>query len=131
MAELGTLDQNNETQEDMVDEDIPLFEHAEDEESVGDEHAHRNVEMLDDYLDGTDFQLTFLINQISIEITGNRSTDKYGNKKLMNFGCEEQKYKMTKTGDEISINICGWNIGTHDKFKELFKFVMRSKNTFT
>lgn len=49
----------------------------------------------------------------------------------MNFGCEQQRYKMTKTGDEINVNVCGWNIGTHDKFKELFKFLMRSKNTIT
>ena len=38
---------------------------------------------------------------------------------------------MTKTKDEMKVNICGWNFGTHDKFTELYLFLIKSKNTVT
>lgn len=89
------------------------------------------MKIIDDFLAGIDFNLQFLIHEVSIEITGNKSSDKYGNKKLMNFGCEQQRYRVTKNNDEMKVNICGWNFGTHDKFTELYLFLIKSKNTIT
>ena len=39
----------------MVDDDEPLFDNMDDDESIGNEHAHRNIEALDEYLNGIDF----------------------------------------------------------------------------
>ena len=49
----------------------------------------------------------------------------------MNFGCEQQRYRVTKNNNEMKVNICGWNFGTHDKFTELYLFLIKSKNTIT
>ena len=65
---------------------------------------------------------------MSFEFTGSKNQDKFGNKKLFNFGCEQQKYSIVKKGESIKSKICGWNIGSNGKFEEHYKFLIKTYN---
>ena len=78
---------------------------------------------------GINFSINFEIKMLSVEVTGNKEQDKYGNKKLINFGCENQKYEMIKKGDDIILKVCGWTFGYHDKMETIAKFILKSKNS--
>lgn len=84
--------------------------------------------MLDNFLAGIDFTTVIQIDNVAVEMTGSKCNDSFGNKKLMNFGCEDQKYSVKKKGDNINIKVCGWTIGAHDNLYELYKFLIKSKN---
>ena len=77
-----------------------------------------------------DFSFTFAIDKVSIEMTGNKS-DNFGNTKLMSFGFEKQNLSITKEAENIRFNIFGMTLGSYNKFEELYKFIMRTKNTLT
>ena len=49
----------------------------------------------------------------------------------MKFGCDNQRYQLIKTNNEMNVNVCGWNFGTYDKLTELYLFLIKSKNTIT
>jgi len=83
--------------------------------------------VLDDFLAGIDFSFVFQIDNVAIEMTGSKCNDSFGNKKLMNFGCEDQKYSVKKKGENINIKVCGWTIGAHNNLQELYKFLLKSK----
>ena len=61
-------------------------------------------------------------------MTGSKCNDTFGNKKLMNFGCEDQKYGVNKKGESINFKVCGWTIGCHEKIEDLYKFLVRTKD---
>jgi hypothetical protein len=61
-------------------------------------------------------------------MTGNKS-DQVGNSKLMSFGVQNQGFVMNKEGNEITMNMFGVTIGSYNKFEEVYKFLMRTKNT--
>lgn len=77
---------------------------------------------------GIDFNAVFQIDNVAVEMTGSKCNDTFGNKKLMNFGCEDQKYSVKKKGENINIKVCGWTIGAHDSLQELYKFLIKSKD---
>jgi hypothetical protein len=83
---------------------------------------------VDEFLAGIDFSLNFEVEEMSFEFTGSKNTDKFGNKKLFNFGCEQQKYSIEKKGESIKSKICGWNIGSNGKFEEHYKFLVKTHN---
>ena len=49
----------------------------------------------------------------------------------MSFGFENQGVKINKQDQVISMNMFGVTLGTYNKFEELYKFLMRTKNTVT
>ena len=61
-------------------------------------------------------------------MTGNKS-DYYGNSKLMSFGCEKQGFSVIKHNKAIKINMFGVTLGSYNRFEEVYKFIMRTKNT--
>jgi len=63
-------------------------------------------------------------------MTGNKS-DNFGNSKLMSMGFENQGFTLKKEGQAIKVNMFGVTLGTYNKFDELYKFIMRTKNTMT
>ena len=75
-------------------------------------------------------KITFHASTISIEMTGNKS-DSYGNSKLMSFGLENQVLTVTKIKKIIKLNAFGLTLGTYNSSEELYKFLMRSKNTMS
>ena len=56
-----------------------------------------------------DFGLIVKIKEIDLQFT-NKGL------KLIDFGCEDQKYCFTKFGNEMKLNIQGWRLGTYNKF---------------
>ena len=70
------------------------------------------------------------MDTVSIELTGNKS-DQYGNSKLVSFGFENQGFNIIKEGNTIKMNMFGVTLGTYNRFEELYKFIMRTKNTVT
>lgn len=74
--------------------------------------------------------MQFEIDLMSFEFTGSKNQDKFGNKKLFNFGCESQKYTIQKSGDSIESKICGWTVGCHGSFEEHYKFLIKTNNEF-
>lgn len=86
------------------------------------------IQKIDKALETIDFQIIFHIDKVSVEMTGNKS-DYYGNSKLMSFGFENQGFTVSKNGAEMKINMFGVTLGTYNQFEELYKFVMRTKNT--
>ena len=77
-----------------------------------------------------DVSFKFNLECISIEMTGNKS-DFYGNSKLMSFGLEQQHFSLVKEGKSIKLNAFGITLGVFNRFEELYKFIMRTKNTMT
>jgi hypothetical protein len=73
-------------------------------------------------------QFNFNVECVSIEMTGNKS-DYYGNSKLMSFGCEKQGFSIVKQNKAIKVNMFGLTLGSYNRFEELYKFLMRTKNT--
>lgn len=71
-----------------------------------------------------------MIDEIQVEATDSRREDRTGNKKLLSFGCEKQKYSIKKTEDnEIVMNVCGWTIKSFESFDLLYKFIVRTQNS--
>mmetsp|Transcript_8327 Transcript_8327/g.13927 ORF Transcript_8327/g.13927 Transcript_8327/m.13927 type:complete len:183 (-) Transcript_8327:602-1150(-) len=88
------------------------------------------VQQLDKALAEVDFKVTFHIDQLSVEMTGNKS-DYFGNSKLVSLGFENQGFFVQKLRQEIQVNFFGVTVGTYNRFEELYKFIMRTKNTVT
>lgn len=47
----------------------------------------------------------------------------------MSFGCEKQGFSVIKHNQAIKINMFGVTLGSYNKFEEVYKFIMRTKNT--
>lgn len=93
------------------------------------EQLHRNVQKVDSLIKVLDIHMIIKISEIQVQVTGSRRKDKDGNKILLDFGCEDQKYKVTKEGQQIRIMMCGWHFGTYDRFEELYLFFKKTNNT--
>jgi hypothetical protein len=49
----------------------------------------------------------------------------------MSFGFENQGFEINKFNKVINLNMFGLTLGTYNRFEELYKFGMRTKNTMT
>ena len=88
------------------------------------------VQEIDKALKSMDFTVNFCVDTVAIEMTGNKS-DNFGNSKLMSLGFENQGFSIEKENKVIRVNMFGLTLGTYNKFEELYKFIMRTKNTMT
>jgi hypothetical protein len=84
------------------------------------------LRLIDNFLASINFKIVIELDYISIEVTGNKEQDKYGNKKLIDFGCENQIYEIEKNGLIINLKVCGWRIGLHDRLHEVTTFILKS-----
>lgn len=86
------------------------------------------MQSLDKAIKKVDILFKFNLENISIEMTGNKS-DFYGNSKLMSFGFEKQHFSLSKDGKVIKLNAFGITLGIFNQFEELYKFAMRTNST--
>jgi hypothetical protein len=100
---------------------------AENEQEALEKHQLR-IQKIDKAIAKLDAQFNFNVEYVSIEMTGNKS-DYYGNSKLMSFGCEKQGFSIIKHNKAIKINMFGLTLGSYNRFEEVYKFIMRTKNT--
>lgn len=77
-----------------------------------------------------DLKVGFHVDTLSVEMTGNKS-DFYGNSKLVSLGFENQGFVIQKVKNDIKTNFFGVTLGCHNRFEEVYKFIMRTKNTVT
>jgi len=68
------------------------------------------------------------LEKVAIDMTGNKR-DMGGNSRLMSFGVESQGFSVEKADQQILINMFGLTLGSYSKFKDLYKFGMRTNNT--
>ena len=86
------------------------------------------VQKADKGLRMVDFTVTFNVKSVAIELTGNK-TDLQGNSKLLSFGFANQGVTIKKRKNFIEVNAFGVTFGVYNSFEEVYKFIMRSKNT--
>ena len=86
------------------------------------------IQKIDKAIETVDIKLKFQVVKLAIDLTGNKA-DFYGNSKLMSFGVEDQGFTIEKAGQKLTVNLFGVTIGSYNKFEELYKFGMRTKNT--
>lgn len=113
---LGVLDGQNST----------LTKEQEEMEAL--EKMQYKIQKVDKAIETVDIKMRFQVVKLAIDLTGNKS-DFYGNSKLMSFGVEDQGFTIQKTGQKLTLNLFGVTVGSYNKFEELYKFGMRTKNT--
>lgn len=86
-------------------------------EGLLDDKTEETLQIIDNFMAGINFSIVFELEYLSVEVTGNKELDKFGNKKLITFGCENQKYEVVKQDQDINLKICGWKFGYHDKLQ--------------
>ena len=94
------------------------------------EETQLAMQKLDQTMKTVNFKVNFNLEKISIEITGNKS-DHIGNSKLVSFGLQKQQFSINKEGADLNLNMFGVTLGSYNKFEEIYKIAMRTKNTMT
>lgn len=50
-------------------------------------------------------------------------------KKVLDVGCEDQTYTLTKLDREVTLKVCGWKLGVYDELSEIYELMQQSKST--
>ena len=98
------------------------------EEEAAAETQQKIVQTADKGHRQVDFTVKFEIKSVAIELTGNKA-DLAGNAKLLSFGYVNQGVTIKKRKNFIEANAFGVTFGVYNSFEEVYKFIMRTKNT--
>lgn len=83
---------------------------------------------LDKKLALIDCHIKFALQEVAIEMVGSK-TDTFGNTKLTSCGVAKQSFLIQKEGPTIALNMFGVTLGTYNSFEEIYKFLIKTKNT--
>ena len=76
----------------------------------------QNLKNLDKSLRTFRGQFTFKLNEVSVELVGNKSDFPDGNKKHISFGIANQSMNIIKDFESIRLNLFGITIGIFNNF---------------